>query len=74
MKQTEANSIKVEGGEVSRGKGKAHEAEGAKIEAKQKPIRFKDAVGRKFSFPFHLCNTWAVSVTTSFFSASFLAN
>lgn len=26
---------------------------------KQKPIRFKDAVGRKFSFPFHLCATWA---------------
>lgn len=28
---------------------------------KQKPIKFKDAVGRKFSFPFHLCATWAVS-------------
>ena len=25
-----------------------------------KPIRFKDAVGRKFSFPFNLCKTWAV--------------
>ncbi|EKD14127.1 hypothetical protein MBM_07804 [Drepanopeziza brunnea f. sp. 'multigermtubi' MB_m1] len=25
---------------------------------KKKPIRFKDAVGRKFSFPFHLCATW----------------
>ncbi|WDK11950.1 hypothetical protein CGRA01v4_03229 [Colletotrichum graminicola] len=22
------------------------------------PIKFKDAVGRKFSFPFHLCSTW----------------
>ena len=22
------------------------------------PIRFKDAVGRKFSFPFHLCKSW----------------
>ncbi|KAK3309628.1 uncharacterized protein B0T15DRAFT_488345 [Chaetomium strumarium] len=22
------------------------------------PIRFKDAVGRKFTFPFHLCQTW----------------
>ncbi|KAK4137996.1 hypothetical protein BT67DRAFT_339592, partial [Trichocladium antarcticum] len=21
-------------------------------------IKFKDAVGRKFSFPFHLCQTW----------------
>jgi len=27
---------------------------------KKKPIRFKDAVNRKFSFPFHLCQTWAV--------------
>lgn len=26
----------------------------------KKPIKFKDAVGRKFSFPFHLCNTWQV--------------
>ena len=25
-----------------------------------KPIKFKDAVGRKFSFPFHLCSTWMV--------------
>ncbi len=28
---------------------------------KKKPIKFKDAVGRKFSFPFNLCQTWAVS-------------
>jgi len=27
---------------------------------KKKPIKFKDAVGRKFSFPFHLCCTWEV--------------
>ncbi|KAJ5875528.1 uncharacterized protein N7473_012875 [Penicillium subrubescens] len=25
---------------------------------KKKPIKFKDAVGRKFSFPFELCATW----------------
>ena len=31
-------------------------------EEKKKPIRFKDAVGRKYSFPFHLCNTWPVSL------------
>lgn len=29
-------------------------------EERKKPIKFKDAVGRKFSFPFHLCNTWMV--------------
>jgi hypothetical protein len=26
----------------------------------QEPIKFKDAVGRKFSFPFAACRTWAV--------------
>ena len=26
------------------------------------PIKFKDAVGRKFSFPFYLCETWSVSL------------
>lgn len=26
------------------------------------PIKFKDAVGRKFSFPFHLCSTWLVGL------------
>lgn len=33
-------------------------------EEKKKPIKFKDAVGRKFSFPYHLCQTWAVSFST----------
>jgi hypothetical protein len=28
----------------------------------QKPIKFKDCVERKFLFPFHLCQTWAVSL------------
>ncbi|KAH6974927.1 hypothetical protein BKA56DRAFT_589777 [Ilyonectria sp. MPI-CAGE-AT-0026] len=32
--------------------------EAAAKKAEQLPIRFKDAVGRKFSFPFHLCGTW----------------
>ena len=26
----------------------------------QMPLRFKDAVGRKFTFPFHLVRTWTV--------------
>lgn len=30
---------------------------------KKKPIKFKDAVGRKFNFPFHLCSTWQVCIT-----------
>jgi hypothetical protein len=28
----------------------------------KKPIKFKDIFGRKFIFPFHLCNTWQVRV------------
>lgn len=32
---------------------------------KKKPIKFKDAVGRKFSFPFHLCAQWEVSLSSS---------
>jgi hypothetical protein len=32
----------------------------------KKPIKFKDAVGRKFSFPFELAATWAVSVKFTF--------
>ena len=35
-------------------------------EEKRKPIKFKDAVGRKFSFPFHLCATWVVSPVPQF--------
>lgn len=28
---------------------------------RKKPIQLKDAAGRKYSFPFHLCLTWQVS-------------
>lgn len=28
--------------------------------AAQKPIKFKDCVGRKFSFPYYMCETWTV--------------
>ncbi|KAI5811534.1 hypothetical protein DFH27DRAFT_474771, partial [Peziza echinospora] len=36
---------------------KRKEEEAAK-NVKKKPLKFRDAVGRKFSFPFELCNTW----------------
>ena len=36
-----------------------NEQSGAKTA--EAPIKFEDAVGRKFSFPFHLCSTWMVS-------------
>jgi hypothetical protein len=35
----------------------------AKLGNDQKePIRFTDAVGRKFFFPWHLCKTWKVII------------
>lgn len=30
------------------------------MKEKRKPIRLKDAIGRKFSFPYELCKTWSV--------------
>ncbi len=27
---------------------------------KDKPVKFKDAIGRRFNFPFDVCNTWSV--------------
>lgn len=39
------------------------EAAKKKPDKDKAPIRFKDAVGRKFSFPFHLCATWEVSLS-----------
>jgi hypothetical protein len=33
-------------------------AEAKVVSTKQQPILFKDAIGRKFTFPFHLCATW----------------
>ncbi len=32
--------------------------------APDKPIKFKDAIGRRFSFPFDLCRDWRVSSST----------
>jgi hypothetical protein len=34
-------------------------------EMTQEPIRFKDALGRKFAPPFHLAKTWRVSTQVS---------
>ncbi|KAG4439031.1 hypothetical protein IFR05_005495 [Cadophora sp. M221] len=35
---------------------------------RQEPVRFKDAVGRKFTFPYNLCATWAVLLSTRNFT------
>lgn len=46
--------------EEEHAKKKAMEEKAAAEKAKP-PIKFKDAVGRKFNFPFHLVQTWQVS-------------
>lgn len=58
-------------------KKKHEEAEAAKKKAEEEaaalkpkgvppPIKFKDAVNRKFSFPYDICKTWKVSTHVSF--------
>ncbi|KAF1815859.1 hypothetical protein P152DRAFT_199828 [Eremomyces bilateralis CBS 781.70] len=37
---------------------KAADEELKKMKPKESPIRFKDAVGRKFQFPWSICKTW----------------
>ena len=32
----------------------------APLKQKDKPIKFKDAVGRRYNFPFDICHTWSV--------------
>jgi hypothetical protein len=60
----EMEEIKKKQAELEEAKKKA-EAEAKQLrpgdDMKKAPIRFKDAVGRKFSFPWHLCKTWKVS-------------
>ena len=53
-------------GELKRGIQEEANAQlqNSKKRAETAPVRFKDAVGRKFSFPFHLCATWQVTDPT----------
>ena len=39
------------------------EVETAAKEKLKPPIKFKDAVGRKFNFPFHMAQTWQVKAS-----------
>lgn len=59
----ELEEVKKKAQELEEGKKKA-EAEAKSLrpgdDMKKAPIRFKDAVGRKFAFPWHLCKTWKV--------------
>ena len=40
----------------------AGKGEEASNDDKKNPIKFKDVLGRRYSFPFRLCNTWPVSL------------
>lgn len=39
---------------------KAKEAAGIAACERKPPIKFKDAVGRRFRFPWEICSTWRV--------------
>lgn len=69
LEDLDAASEDVEKG-IGEGKLKVSEADRAKMKAKEEkaaeektkpPVIFRDAVGRKFGFPFHLVQTWEVS-------------
>lgn len=71
-KKTEADiktkveaELKAEMAAKAEADAKALAAQAPPPPEKKAPIKFKDAVGRKFSFPFHLCQTWAVSALCS---------
>lgn len=57
--EAEAAKVKIEAdAAVAAAKAEA-EAAKAKVPAeKAKPIKFKDALGRKFNFPYEMCKTW----------------
>jgi ubiquitin domain-containing protein len=61
--EKELEELKKKAAEVEAAK-KKFEEEAKKLrpgdDMLKPPIRFKDAVGRKFSFPWHICKTWKV--------------
>lgn len=70
MKKVKEESMAKEAEEAQRIKEEAK----AKLEAAKKaadnddeePIKFKDAVGRNFKFPWSLCSTWTVSISSHY--------
>lgn len=38
------------------------DANSSNIKDTRKPIKLKDAVGRRYTFPYYRCETWAVSI------------
>jgi hypothetical protein len=71
----ELEEIKKKAAEVEAAK-KKFEEEAKKLrpgdDMLKAPIRFKDALGRKFSFPWHICKTW--KVRDIFSEIRFIAN
>jgi hypothetical protein len=44
--------------EIAKNEAEAEAAKLRPVDTPKPPIKFKDAVGRKFSFPWHICKTW----------------
>ncbi|KAG8169258.1 hypothetical protein KVR01_000003 [Diaporthe batatas] len=55
LEEEHAKKAKAEKAEAEKA---AMEQERAAAERAKPPVKFKDAVGRKFTFPFHLVKTW----------------
>jgi hypothetical protein len=59
-------TVPVEGGAIEAAPVKDRTVEAVptpekKPTDKKEPLKFKDAVGRKFTFPFEMASTWQVS-------------
>lgn len=55
---------------AAKGKDRAYSPVAPDNKGVKPAIKFKDAVGRKFTFPFHLVSTWAVSHFSFLFSTN----
>lgn len=65
-KELAAMKEKHEAAEAAKKKAE-EERDGLKPTQPDPPVRFKDAVGRRFNFPFEACKTWAVSPPSFFY-------
>jgi hypothetical protein len=60
MMESSLRNVLLQVLDEARGSNGYRHANGNLLDTMQAPLRFKDAVGRKFSFPWHLVKTWKV--------------
>lgn len=64
----EAEKKAAEAAARAKKEGEEEAAAKSRLPEKKAPIKFKDAIGRKFSFPFDLCCTWQVRFSAPYSS------